>query len=204
MFSPVVVLVRHSLPHTCNRFTITRHAVSVGDRCGDPRLSREHQPHHALIYVPSMIKLTLFSVSVGLHSLTLCFTISQTHTPPRLDSIQQTRQPISSANPSSEVDPERQRRALEDPEIQAILRDPTMSRVLQELQTDPKSGAAALKDPKIRAYTEKLAAAGRHQNIKIGYKTAAFLKLGHHCHLDPTEKACDITLVPQKSSNHVL
>jgi stress-induced-phosphoprotein 1 len=82
-----------------------------------------------------------------------------------LDSIQQTRQAISSANASGEVDPERQRRALEDPEIQAILRDPTMSRVLQDLQTDPKSGAAALKDPKIRANIEKLAAAGI---IKIG------------------------------------
>ena len=69
------------------------------------------------------------------------------------------------ANQSGEIDPERQRRAMADPEIQAILQDPTMTRVLQDLQSDPKSGQAALKDPKIRSNLEKLAQAGI---IRIG------------------------------------
>lgn len=64
------------------------------------------------------------------------------------------------ANATGEIDPERQRRAMEDPEIQAILRDPTMARILQDMQENPRTAAAALKDPSIRAKIEKLVQAG--------------------------------------------
>ena len=67
---------------------------------------------------------------------------------------------ISEANSSGQVDPERQKRAMEDPEIQAILSDPLMNKILQDLSTNPKGNQAALKDPKVRANLEKLIAAG--------------------------------------------
>ena len=45
-------------------------------------------------------------------------------------------------------------------EIQKILRDPTISKVLQDMQNDPKSGQAAMRDPTIRSKIETLIAAG--------------------------------------------
>ena len=54
----------------------------------------------------------------------------------------------------------RAKRAMEDPEIQAILRDPTINKVLQDMQQNPQSGAAALRDPDIKNKIEKLVAAG--------------------------------------------
>lgn len=57
-------------------------------------------------------------------------------------------------------DPERAKEAMKDPEIQQILRDPTINKVLSDLQQSPESGQAALKDPDIRAKIEKLIAAG--------------------------------------------
>ena len=69
------------------------------------------------------------------------------------------------ANSTGDVDPERQRRAMEDPEIQSILKDPIMARVLQDLQNNPASGQAALRDPSVRAKLDKLVAAGI---IRIG------------------------------------
>lgn len=67
---------------------------------------------------------------------------------------------ISEANSSGEVDPDRQRRAMEDPEIQAIMRDPIMNKILQDLERDPRGSQAALKDPKVMANLQKLIAAG--------------------------------------------
>lgn len=61
---------------------------------------------------------------------------------------------------TSAGDPERAKEAMKDPEIQAILRDPTINKVLADLQSSPESGQAALKDPDIRAKIEKLIAAG--------------------------------------------
>jgi len=49
---------------------------------------------------------------------------------------------------------------MKDPEIQQILRDPTISKVLADLQDNPASGQAALKDADIRGKIEKLIAAG--------------------------------------------
>lgn len=43
---------------------------------------------------------------------------------------------------SSDADPERAKQAMADPEIQQILRDPTINKVLQEMQENPQQGAA--------------------------------------------------------------
>ena len=61
---------------------------------------------------------------------------------------------------STDADPERAKQAMQDPEIQAILRDPTISKVLADLQNNPAAGQAAMRDPDIRAKIEKLIAAG--------------------------------------------
>ncbi|DAZ92496.1 TPA: hypothetical protein N0F65_012726 [Lagenidium giganteum] len=61
---------------------------------------------------------------------------------------------------SGEVDDERTRHGLADPEIQAILRDPVMQNVLQDFQTDPMGAQRHLKSPEIMAKIEKLIAAG--------------------------------------------
>ncbi len=67
---------------------------------------------------------------------------------------------INAANASGEVDPERQARAMADPEVQEILGDMQMRSILQEMQTDPKKAQAAMKDPAISAKLQKLIAAG--------------------------------------------
>merc|ERR1719198_2894543 len=54
---------------------------------------------------------------------------------------------INEANQSGEADPERQKRAMAEPEIQAILGDAQMRSILQEMQTDPKKAQAAMQDP---------------------------------------------------------
>ena len=77
-----------------------------------------------------------------------------------LEARRATQIAIAEANASGEVDPERQKRAMEDPEIQAILSDPLMNKILQDLQQNPRGNQAALKDPKVRANIEKLIAAG--------------------------------------------
>lgn len=61
---------------------------------------------------------------------------------------------------SGEADPERAKEAMKDPEIQRILRDPTIAKVLQDMQESPQAGAAAMRDPDIRKKIEKLIAAG--------------------------------------------
>jgi len=67
---------------------------------------------------------------------------------------------INQANADGKVDPERQREAMKDPEIQAILSDPTINKVLKDMSEDPVEGQRALKDPTIMAKIEKLIAAG--------------------------------------------
>ena len=50
---------------------------------------------------------------------------------------------------------------MADPEIQAILHDPTIRQVINDLSTgDAAAGQAAMNDPVIRAKIEKLIAAG--------------------------------------------
>lgn len=67
---------------------------------------------------------------------------------------------INESNQSGQADPERQARAMADPEIQGILGDPQMRSILEEMQTDPKKAQAAMADPIINAKLQKLIAAG--------------------------------------------
>jgi len=76
-----------------------------------------------------------------------------------LEGKRQTIQKINAEN-AGEVDPARRAEAMKDPEIQAILRDPTISKVLSDMQADPSSAQAALRDPNIMSKLEKLIAAG--------------------------------------------
>ena len=54
----------------------------------------------------------------------------------------------------------RQERAMANPEIQAILSDPVMRQVLQDMSTDPKAAAEHQKNPMIMAKVQKLINAG--------------------------------------------
>lgn len=74
--------------------------------------------------------------------------------------MNEVRMAISMANYSGEVDEERQKRALQDPEIQAILQDPMLQRALQSMQEDPVAAQKLLADPSIRSKVETLVAAG--------------------------------------------
>jgi len=58
-------------------------------------------------------------------------------------------------------DPEEVRkRAMADPEIQAIMRDPAMRLILEQMQNDPKALQDHLKNPDIAAKIQKLLASG--------------------------------------------
>jgi len=58
-------------------------------------------------------------------------------------------------------DPQRQQRALQDPDIQAILKDPVVSNLLKRAETDPSEiQKAIMKSEHIRDSIEMLAAAG--------------------------------------------
>jgi len=61
---------------------------------------------------------------------------------------------------SGEADPEAAARAMQDPEIQRIMKDPTMNKVLMDLQQDPASAQQYLRDPTIKQNLETLIAAG--------------------------------------------
>lgn len=63
-------------------------------------------------------------------------------------------------NAADAQDPERLAHAMADPEIQAIMSDPVMKNILNQLQSDPRSAQSALNDPIVRAKIEKLMAAG--------------------------------------------
>lgn len=58
------------------------------------------------------------------------------------------------------ADAERAARAMADPEIQAILRDPMVNAALSDLQTDPTAARRVLGDPSMAAKLQKLIAAG--------------------------------------------
>jgi len=65
---------------------------------------------------------------------------------------------ISIANQKN--DPERQQRALEDPQIQIIMQDPIISALLKAAQTDPTRIQKAMTNEVVREKIELLAAAG--------------------------------------------
>ncbi len=58
------------------------------------------------------------------------------------------------------MDEERSRRAMEDPEIQAIMRDPMVNAALEDLQRDQASARRVMNDPAMAPKIEKLIAAG--------------------------------------------
>jgi stress-induced-phosphoprotein 1 len=67
---------------------------------------------------------------------------------------------IQTSYTETEPDPEQVKRAMADPEIQQILKDPQMQIILQMLQENPKAAAEALRDPKVASALNKLVAAG--------------------------------------------
>lgn len=52
------------------------------------------------------------------------------------------------------------KRAMQDPEVQEILRDPAMRLILEQMQTEPRSVQDHLKNPEVRARIQKLIEAG--------------------------------------------
>ncbi len=77
-----------------------------------------------------------------------------------IEALQATRMAINESNRSGEVDQQRVQESMKDPAIQAILRDPMMNQVLQDLKDNPDSARRALSDPEIMAKIDKLVAAG--------------------------------------------
>jgi len=77
--------------------------------------------------------------------------------------LQGLQKTVSKVNSSEGIDKERSAHAMADPEIQAILRDPSINQVLTDMQ-DPNNArhaqTAIEKDPDIRRKIEKLIAAG--------------------------------------------
>lgn len=67
---------------------------------------------------------------------------------------------VQQINSQSGPDQERAAKALQDPEIQQIMSDPTIRNVLNDMQDNPKYGMEAMKDPNIAAKIQRLIAAG--------------------------------------------
>jgi stress-induced-phosphoprotein 1 len=57
-------------------------------------------------------------------------------------------------------DEDRARHAMNDPEIQILLKDPRIVQTLKDLQENPQSAQSALRDPFIGEAINKLIAAG--------------------------------------------
>jgi hypothetical protein len=53
------------------------------------------------------------------------------------------------ANQSAPADAEQQQRAMQDPEIQAIMADPMIRNVLNNFQENPKQAQEDMKDPSV-------------------------------------------------------
>ncbi|TVU15056.1 hypothetical protein EJB05_38558 [Eragrostis curvula] len=83
--------------------------------------------------------------------------------PELLDGVRRCVEQINKASRgelSQEELKERQARAMQDPEIQNILKDPIMQQVLTDLQENPKAAQAHLKNPGVMAKIQKLVSAG--------------------------------------------
>jgi stress-induced-phosphoprotein 1 len=74
--------------------------------------------------------------------------------------VECTLQQIKSAQSTGEVDEDRVRKAMSDPEIQSILQDPIMQSVLRDFTENPKAAQQHLKNPGIMEKLQKLIAAG--------------------------------------------
>ena len=55
---------------------------------------------------------------------------------------------------------ERARHGMADPEIQSILQDPMMQKILKDFSENPQEAQKAMRDPGIRAKIEKLIVSG--------------------------------------------
>ena len=71
----------------------------------------------------------------------LAYALAYAHTSAHTYALTATQ--INESSQSGEVDEERQKRAMADPEIQQILADPQMRSILNEMQTDPKKAQAS-------------------------------------------------------------
>ena len=67
---------------------------------------------------------------------------------------------INASQASGDVDPERARRAMEDPAIQAILADPMVNSALEDMQRDPAAMRRIMADRGMAEKIQKLIAAG--------------------------------------------
>lgn len=76
------------------------------------------------------------------------------------EGLQRTIAKINESSSKGELDPERAKRAMADPEIQAVMRDPMVSAALEDLQRDPSAGRRIMSDPSMAAKIQKLVAAG--------------------------------------------
>lgn len=77
------------------------------------------------------------------------------------EGIKRTIEAINKLNQADEKEQQKAAAAAaQDPEIQQILRDPVMARVLSEMQSNPRSAQGYLQDPQIAMKLQKLIAAG--------------------------------------------
>jgi len=76
-----------------------------------------------------------------------------------IEGLQKVMQKVREAQQGN-VDPEVQKRALNDPEIQQILADPMTQQVLKEFKENPEHAQGYLNDPRIANNLQKLIAAG--------------------------------------------
>lgn len=74
--------------------------------------------------------------------------------------VDSTHRAIAESQQSGEVDEDRVRMAMADPEIQMILQDPVMQGVLRDFSDNPTHAQAHMKDPSVMAKLQKLIAAG--------------------------------------------
>jgi stress-induced-phosphoprotein 1 len=76
------------------------------------------------------------------------------------EGLQKTMNMVAQQQRSGTVDKEQAARSMADPEIQAILQDPKMRSVLNDLQNDPQAAQHYLSDPVILNNINKLVTAG--------------------------------------------
>jgi stress-induced-phosphoprotein 1 len=76
------------------------------------------------------------------------------------DTLRKVMMKINEASSSDKPDAERQARAMADPEIQAILRDPMVNAAIEDMGRDPAAARRVLSDPVMAGKLQKLIAAG--------------------------------------------
>ena len=77
-----------------------------------------------------------------------------------IEGIAKVESTVAAKATGGEVDKEQVERAMADPEIRAILNDPVMQQVIQDLSTNPKASQHHLRNPEVMARVQKLVAAG--------------------------------------------